>query len=68
MSFLNQIDPEISHALDMEARRQKQTINLIASENYCSEAVLETQGSFVTSKYAEGYPGKRYYGGCRASS
>jgi len=64
MSFLNQIVPEISHALDMEARRQKQTINLITSENYCSEAVLETQGSFVTSKYAEGYPGKRYYGGC----
>jgi len=64
MSFLNQTDPEISHALDMEARRQKQTLNLIASENYCSKAVLETQGSFVTSKYAEGYPGQRYYGGC----
>jgi glycine hydroxymethyltransferase len=48
----------------MEVKRQKETINLIASENYASRAVLEAQGSFLTDKYAEGYPGKRYYGGC----
>jgi glycine hydroxymethyltransferase len=64
MSFLSQTDPEISRALDMEKERQRSTINLIASENYASRAVLEAQGSFLTSKYAEGYPGKRYYGGC----
>jgi len=64
MSFLSQIDTEISHALYMEGKRQKETINLIASENYTSRAVLEAQGSFLTSKYAEGYPQRRYYGGC----
>ncbi|MFC2006357.1 serine hydroxymethyltransferase [Chloroflexota bacterium] len=64
MSFLSQTDPEINHALDLERRRQKETINLIASENYASRAVLETQGSFLTNKYAEGYPQQRYYGGC----
>jgi len=64
MSFLSQIDPEISHALYMEGKRQKETINLIASENYASRAVLEAQGSFLTNKYAEGYPQRRYYGGC----
>ena len=48
----------------LEAKRQKETINLIASENYTSKAILEAQGSFLSSKYAEGYPGKRYYGGC----
>ncbi len=64
MSFLNQTDPEISNALHLEAKRQKETINLIASENYASKAVLEAQGSFLTSKYAEGYPQRRYYGGC----
>ncbi|MFC1897501.1 serine hydroxymethyltransferase [Chloroflexota bacterium] len=64
MIHLNQTDSEISHALNMEARRQKETINLIASENYTSKAVLETQGSFFTNKYAEGYPQQRYYGGC----
>ena len=61
---LRQTDPEISHALDLEGKRQRETINLIASENYTSRAVLETQGSFLTDKYAEGYPKKRYYGGC----
>ena len=64
MSYLGQTDPEISHAIDMEAKRQRETINLIASENYASKAVLEAQGSSLTNKYAEGYPRQRYYGGC----
>ena len=64
MSSLSQTDPEISQAVDMEVKRQRETINLIASENYTSKAVLEAQGSFLTGKYAEGYPGRRYYGGC----
>ncbi len=64
MSFLSQVDPEVSHALDMEKKRQRETVNLIASENYASKAVLEAQGSFLTCKYAEGYPQHRYYGGC----
>ena len=64
MSHLSQTDPEISHAIEMERRRQRQTINLIASENYASKAVLEAEGSFLTNKYAEGYPQQRYYGGC----
>jgi len=64
MSFLSQLDPEISYALTVEAQRQRETANLIASENYASQAVLEAQGSFLTDKYAEGYPQRRYYGGC----
>ena len=64
MNFLNKVDPEIGHALYLEGKRQKETINLIASENYVSRAVLEAQGSFLTNKYAEGYPQRRYYGGC----
>src|SRR3989304_3631189 len=64
VSLLKQTDPEISHALDLEGKRQKETVNLIASENYTSQAVLEAQGSFLTNKYAEGYPHRRYYGGC----
>ena len=64
MSFLSLTDPEISYALDLEAKRQRETINLIPSENYASKAVLEAQGSFLTNKYAEGYPRHRYYGGC----
>ena len=64
MSSLSQSDPETSHILNLESQRQRETINLIASENYASRAVLETQGSFLTDKYAEGYPGRRYYGGC----
>ena len=64
MSFLSQTDPEISHILNMEGKRQRETINLIASENYVSRAVLEAEGSFLTNKYAEGYPQRRYYGGC----
>ncbi len=64
MSYLDQTDPEVSDALALEGKRQSETINLIASENYTSRAVLEAQGSFLTNKYAEGYPGQRYYGGC----
>jgi glycine hydroxymethyltransferase len=64
MSSLSQIDPEIKYALDLEEKRQRETINLIASENYPSQAVFEAQGSILTSKYAEGYPQRRYYGGC----
>jgi glycine hydroxymethyltransferase len=57
-------DPELSKALEGERRRQEEHIELIASENYTSPRVLEAQGSVLTNKYAEGYPGKRYYGGC----
>ncbi len=64
MSFLSQTDPEISDAINKEAKRQKETINLIASENYTSRAVFEAEGSVMTNKYAEGYPHRRYYGGC----
>ena len=64
MSYLRRADAEISHVLDLERKRHKQTINLIASENYPSRAVLEAEASILTTKYAEGYPGRRYYGGC----
>lgn len=57
-------DPELADAIDRETRRQEEHIELIASENYASPRVLEAQGSVLTNKYAEGYPGKRYYGGC----
>ena len=57
-------DPELGAALDAERRRQEQHLELIASENYASPRVLEAQGSVLTNKYAEGYPGRRYYGGC----
>jgi glycine hydroxymethyltransferase len=61
---LYEADPEIAAALDNETRRQHEGLELIASENFVSEAVLEAAGSVFTNKYAEGYPGKRYYGGC----
>jgi glycine hydroxymethyltransferase len=64
MSFLEKVDPEVNQAIQLETRRQAGKIELIASENFVSEAVLEAQGSIMTNKYAEGYPGKRYYGGC----
>jgi len=64
MSFLNQTDPQIYQAIEMEKKRQRETINLIGSENYASKAVLEAEGSFLINKYAEGYPQRRYYGGC----
>src|SRR6266571_4586028 len=57
-------DPELAAAIDGECRRQQSQIELIASENIVSRAVLEAQGSVLTNKYAEGYPGRRYYGGC----
>jgi len=61
---LERADPEICSAIRQEARRQEDHVELIASENYASPAVLAAQGSVLTNKYAEGYPGKRYYGGC----
>ncbi|HEY2923790.1 MAG TPA: serine hydroxymethyltransferase [Candidatus Eisenbacteria bacterium] len=61
---LRSVDPEIDRAIRAEVGRQQQTLELIASENFVSEAVLEAMGSPLTNKYAEGYPGKRYYGGC----
>ena len=61
---LYEADPEIAAAIDNEVRRQHEGLELIASENFVSEAVLEAMGSVFTNKYAEGYPGKRYYGGC----
>ena len=64
MKFLKKIDPEIREALELERKRQNDKIELIASENFVSRAVMEAQGSVLTNKYAEGYPGKRYYGGC----
>jgi len=63
-SHLQSIDPEIAEAIELERRRQSENLELIASENYVSDAVLEAQGSLLTNKYAEGYPGNRYYGGC----
>ena len=65
MSNLKKIDPEIFEAIKNEENRQKNTIELIASENFVSPEVLEAQGSVLTNKYAEGYPGKKYYGGCK---
>ena len=59
-----EFDPELAQAIVSEGDRQEAHIELIASENYCSPAVMEAQGSKLTNKYAEGYPGKRYYGGC----
>lgn len=64
MSFLKKADPQVYNAIKGEERREKEKIILIASENYTSTAVLEAQGSLMTNKYAEGYPKKRYYGGC----
>src|SRR6202161_1735120 len=61
---LDEVDPEVAEALRDEVRRQATGLELIASENFVSEAVLEAAGSVFTNKYAEGYPGKRYYGGC----
>jgi glycine hydroxymethyltransferase len=64
MSHLARVDPEIAEILEKERQRQTNGLELIASENIVSRAVLETTGSIMTNKYAEGYPGKRYYGGC----
>ncbi len=64
LEFLRQFDPEIADAIGLELSRQRRNIELIASENIVSEAVMTAMGSVLTNKYAEGYPGKRYYGGC----
>lgn len=64
MSILETFDPQVAEAIRNETERQEYNLELIASENFVSEAVLEAQGSVMTNKYAEGYPGKRYYGGC----
>ena len=61
---LAEVDPEIAEVLSLELERQQRTLEMIASENFAPQAVLEAQGSVLTNKYAEGYPGKRYYGGC----
>jgi glycine hydroxymethyltransferase len=65
MSLIQQQDPELFEAMGLETARQRDNLELIASENYCSRAVMEAAGSVLTNKYAEGYPGKRYYGGCQ---
>ncbi|SDP42961.1 glycine hydroxymethyltransferase [Actinopolyspora xinjiangensis] len=61
---LASVDPEVANAVDAELHRQQNTLEMIASENFAPQSVLEAQGSVLTNKYAEGYPGKRYYGGC----
>ncbi|MEK7874086.1 MAG: serine hydroxymethyltransferase, partial [Chloroflexota bacterium] len=65
MGVLEQADPAVAEAIRQEEERQRRNIVLIASENYASRAVLEATGSVMTNKYAEGYPGRRYYGGCQ---
>jgi len=64
MSFIKKTDPELYQILEMELLREESTLELIASENFTSQAVMEMTGGVMTNKYAEGYPGKRYYGGC----
>ncbi|MBO8165321.1 MAG: serine hydroxymethyltransferase [Brevibacillus sp.] len=64
MEFLKEQDPQVAEAIGLELRRQREKIELIASENFVSRAVLEAAGTVLTNKYAEGYPGRRYYGGC----
>ncbi len=61
---LSEVDPEVAEAIDAELHRQQRTLEMIASENFVPQAILECQGSVLTNKYAEGYPGRRYYGGC----
>ena len=63
-TILDRIDPAVAAAIENENRRQRDSIVLIASENYASKAVLEAQAQLMNNKYAEGYPGRRYYGGC----
>jgi len=65
LEHIRKIDPEVAKALDLEFERQQTHLELIASENFTSRAVMEAAGSVLTNKYAEGYPGKRYYGGCQ---
>src|SRR5947209_12138422 len=63
---LAEVDPQIAEVLEHELERQQRTLEMIASENFVPLAVLECQGSVLTNKYAEGYPGRRYYGGCES--
>ncbi|MGH9678126.1 MAG: serine hydroxymethyltransferase, partial [Candidatus Acidiferrum sp.] len=63
-SVIERVDPDVWQAIAAERRRQQDGLEMIASENYTSPAVLAAQGSELTNKYAEGYPGRRYYGGC----
>ena len=63
--LIRQADPQVADAIELELERQRAHIELIASENFVSPAVLEAMGTPLTNKYAEGYPGKRYYGGCQ---
>ena len=64
MSYIKDVDLEVYNAIVEEEKRQEEGIELISSENFVSKAVMEAAGSVFTNKYAEGYPGKRYYGGC----
>ncbi len=64
LHYVSNTDPEVAAVIDAELERQRGTIELIASENVASLSVMEAMGSVLTNKYAEGYPGKRYYGGC----
>ena len=64
IGFLSKTDPEVGQAMEKELARQKRNLELIASENIVSPEVMAAMGSVLTNKYAEGYPGKRYYGGC----
>ena len=65
IGFVNHVDPEVGAAMEDELKRQRRNLELIASENLVSPAVMAAMGSILTNKYAEGYPGKRYYGGCQ---
>ena len=65
IGFVDEYDSEVAQAMDLELKRQKRNLELIASENIVSPAVMAAMGSVLTNKYAEGYPGKRYYGGCQ---
>ena len=65
MKFITESDPEVGQAIESEAARQRRNLELIASENIVSEAVMMAMGTVLTNKYAEGYSGKRYYGGCQ---
>ena len=64
IGFVTNTDPQVGEAMNLELQRQRRNIELIASENIVSPAVMAAMGSVLTNKYAEGYPGKRYYGGC----
>ena len=65
IGFVKELDPEVGQAMEKELFRQRRNLELIASENIVSPAVMAAMGSVLTNKYAEGYPGKRYYGGCQ---